>query len=83
MSKKGCEAVGRAVVGLVRKEDVLSPIYFESYPSKPASPIKEVFYQEIQMGNMNQSLVSFILNVTSIKPWADILCGELMDRIRE
>lgn len=50
MSKEDCEAVGRVVVGLVRKEDVLSSIYFESYPAKPASPIKEVFYQEIQMG---------------------------------
>lgn len=50
VSKAGCEAVGRAMVRLVGKEDVLSSIYFESYLAKPASPIKEEFYQEIPMG---------------------------------
>lgn len=64
-AKEGCEAVGRAVVGLVRKENVLSPCYFESYPAKPDSPIKEVFYQ---MGKYESVFGTYhlFLNVTSI-----------------
>lgn len=92
MSKEGCEAVGQAVVGLVRKEDVLSPIYVENYPAKPASTITNYSTKRYKWEYMNQSLVPIIyfLNVTIIftlffcpSPWADILCGELMDRIRK